>query len=367
MPSLMVRGANASSSKSWVTESSPSFHGPLRKFAQWLCTVYHDITIEGIEHVPSHGPAIIAANHPTYLDPGFLMIELNRPIRFMAYERPMRIPVLGHILRAYGVIPVDVKKPGRASFEAAVKVLRSGMLFGIFPEGGRTKKGAGMNPFKSGVARLALITGAPIIPATITGGRRVWRRGQSFPKPGKIRVVFHPPITVDSSERLKWKRDKTLERGVIKEVMKTINRAYRPSLRKEARMRRLWRGTPPRLSPLVEGIPIFFLAILAAFGAAAASFVAPLIVYSSWLGLERLTDARGRFVIWTRHLLPWITLGVISVGIVSKVLLVAGAVLTTMGVIWLTIFRFPLYRRVRSLMLVLSYGALLMHVLRGGA
>lgn len=346
-------------------EPRPFFHGPLRVFAQWLFSVYHDIRVEGVENVPESGPAIIAANHPTYLDAAFLMVELSRPVRFMAWERPLAVPVLGRLLRAYGVIPVDMAKPGKASFEAAVKVLRSGSLFGIFPEGGRTKTRRGMNPFKSGVARLALITGAPIVPATIIGGRRVWKRGQPFPKPGPIRVVFHPPIRVAPSDRAKWRRDKSLERGVIERVMATINRSYAPSVRKEERLRKLLRGSPAKPSPWVEGVPPLFLAGAWLGGAATAAMFWVFAVYAGLLGLEFAFEARGRFAIWTRHLLPWFAFAAfcgVSLS-VSPAAFAAGFFFGAGCLVWLTIFRFPLYRRVRSLLLAAAYGTLLIHAL----
>ena len=105
---------------------APPVHKVLRLAARWLFTLYHDIRVHGAEHVPAEGAVIIAANHPTYLDPAFIMVGLKRPVRFMAWEKPFRLPLLGAMMRAYGAIPVDMKKPGRASFEAAVKVLRSG-------------------------------------------------------------------------------------------------------------------------------------------------------------------------------------------------------------------------------------------------
>jgi 1-acyl-sn-glycerol-3-phosphate acyltransferase len=370
MPSLTASAANASSSKSSGSSPDPSeeprpfFHGPLRLFAQWLFSVYHDIRVEGVEHVPREGPAIIAANHPTYLDAAFLMVELSRPVRFMAWERPLSVPVLGGLLRAYGVIPVDMAKPGRASFEAAVKVLRAGQVFGIFPEGGRTKKKWGMNPFKSGVARLALMTGAPIVPATIIGGRRVWRRGQLLPKPGPIRVVFHPPIRVPASERANWRRDKSLERGVIERVMSTIDRCYAPSLRKEERIRELLRGAPQKPSWAVEGIPLLFLAAGLALGAAGRGVVSVLSGYALLLVFETVVEARGRFAIWTRHLLPWLAFAAVC-GLslsVSAGTLAGGLFAGALAIVWLTVFRFPLYRRLRSLLLATAYGTLLLHL-----
>jgi 1-acyl-sn-glycerol-3-phosphate acyltransferase len=293
----------------------PFLHRQLQVLANWLFTVYHDIQVEGAQYVPAQGAAIVAANHPTYLDPAFLMVGLSRPIRFMAWEKPFRMPVLGMLMRHYGAIAVDMKKPGRGSFEAAVKVLRSAEVFGIFPEGGRTKGMTPMNPLKSGVARLALITGAPIIPATIIGGRRVWRRGDLFPKPGPIRVIFHPPIRVESSERALWRRDKTREAALVHRLIETIHRTLVPSLRKEERIARLLKRSPGRVALAVEGIPfLFFVAMLwflphtgwDVFGRPPVYWIGG---YAAYLSAEWIFALRGPFLKWFRQVLPWLVLG----------------------------------------------------------
>ncbi len=357
-------------------ESSPKvplYHRLLQFFAHWLFSIYHDIRVEGAEHVPRSGAAIIAANHPTYLDAAFLMIAVERPIRFMAWEKPFNLPVLGPMMRVYGAIPVDMKKPGRASFEAAVKVLRRGELFGIFPEGGRSKQDR-MNPFKSGVARLALITGAKIIPATILGGRRVWKRGRFFPRPGPIHVVYHPPIRLPEGERAKWRRDKEREAGVISAIIDKINDRLIPAARRDARIARIYKRSPQNPSPMVEGIPIAYLLLsMAALPWEVwQGLCAPTVVYIGayivLLGLELILEARGWWVKWVRHVLPWLTL----VGIVHQMVgmppapYFAAELALGGGLVWCTIFRFPLYRRVRSLLLAVAYGTWLLQVLSWG-
>lgn len=351
----------------------PLYHRLLQFLGHWLFGVFLDIRVEGAEHVPRSGAAIIAANHPTYLDAAFLMVGVERPIRFMAWEKPFNIPVLGPMMRVYGAIPVDMKKPGRASLVAAVRVLRRGELFGIFPEGGRSKQDR-MNPFKSGVARLALITGAKIIPATILGGRRVWKRGRFFPRPGPIRVIFHSPIVLPEGERAKWRRDKKREAGVVSAIIDKINERLIPAARKDARIARIYKRSPQNPSPLVEGIPIAYLLLsLAALPWEVwQRLCAPTVVwigaYIVLLGLELILEARGWWVKWVRHLLPWLAF----VGIVHQTIgwpgwpIAAGELLAGGGVVWCTIFRFPLYRRVRSLLLAAAYGTWLLQVLSWG-
>ncbi|MFA6029429.1 MAG: lysophospholipid acyltransferase family protein [Elusimicrobiota bacterium] len=351
--------------------SAPAFHAPLRFAARWLFTAYHDIRVKGAENVPAEGPVIIASNHPTYLDAAFLMVGLRRSVRFMAWEKHYRVPLLGALMRAYGVIPVDIRKPGRASFEAAVRVLRGGEAFGIFPEGGRTKSLAPMNPFKSGVARLALITGAPIVPATITGGLRVWRRGDWLPKPGRIEVVFHPPLRVPPESRTLWRRDKTLEHALIERIIDTIHRSLLPYLRKERRLRRLLEGPPQPPHLFVEGLPFFFLALgffelpPALRAERAASVASWLSAYGLALVAELALEARGAWAKVLRQTLPWVLLGGLlwQEGLRAHAWAAAGAAAALL-ILWLQILRFSLYRRLRTPMLAIGYSLWLYMLLR---
>lgn len=378
MPSSTANASNGSSSGTEVPGRSgpgrePFFHRRLQTLARWLFTVYHDIRVQGAEHVPAAGPVIIASNHPTYLDGAFLMVGLRRSVRFMAWEKPFRLPLLGSLMRAYGSIPVDMKKPGRRSFEAAVRVLREGEAFGIFPEGGRTKGLAPMNPLRSGVARLAMITGAPIVPATITGGRRVWRKGDLFPKPGPIQVCFHPPIRVDASERLRWRRDKSIEQVIIEDLIGTIHRKLLPSLRKEKRIDRLLEGPPQPPSAAIEGIPLYFLLLSRLMMPPAAwdLHVRPAVFwiagYAAALSVELFLEARGFWVKWLRNLLPWIVLGGMALQRMNAghapLRAACGAALAVF-VVWMQIFRFPVYRRLRTPLLIAGCGGWLLDVLR---
>lgn len=352
----------------------PAVHEALRTLARWLFALYHDIRVHGAEHVPPEGAVIIAANHPTYLDPAFLMVGLRRPVRFMAWEKPFRLPLLGWLMRAYGSIPVNMKKPGRASFEAAVKVLRAGEAFGIFPEGGRTKSLDAMNPFKSGVARLAMMTGAPIVPATIVGGRRVWRRGDLLPKPGPITVYFHPPLKVAASERLRWRRDKTLEREVVSDLIARIHKKLAPSLRRDARLDRLLAAAPAPPSLWVEGIPPFFLflawLVMPAEGWAevARPAMTALSVYLGVLGLELAVEWRGLGIKWARQVLPWATLAGFAWASFGKPnkwnTPLEAAFLFVVG--WMVFFRFKEYRRIRTPLLALGYAAWLAEAVSRG-
>ena len=129
----------------------------------------------GEEHVPAHGPAVVVANHPSYLDPILLSLQVKRPIRFMAWEGLFKVPLLGAVMRAFGAFPVDTRPgQGRLAYEQAKALVLAGEVVGIFPEGKRSRTGWMEERLREGAARLAYETGAPLVPATIAGAYRAW-------------------------------------------------------------------------------------------------------------------------------------------------------------------------------------------------
>jgi 1-acyl-sn-glycerol-3-phosphate acyltransferase len=181
----------------------------LRPFAYWLCRLLFRIEFRGTENIPLEGPCIIAPNHVTYADPIWVSIPVRRPVRYMAWDRMFRIPVLGFMMRVFGAFPVRLEGGDVSAQREAVELLRQGQALVIFPEGGRSKDGALM-PFKLGAFRLALSQGVPILPVTIAGAYEVWPVGQLLPHPGKLTVTYHPVIQVEalpdpSREELKAK------------------------------------------------------------------------------------------------------------------------------------------------------------------
>jgi 1-acyl-sn-glycerol-3-phosphate acyltransferase len=138
------------------------------------------------EKIPPTGPAVIAANHPSYLDPVLLSLQVERPIRFMAWDRLLRVPFLGALMRLFGAFPVDVRPGrGRDAYLKARELIEAGELVGIFPEGKRSRSGWLEERLREGAARLAWETGAPLVPATITGAFRAWPYFRALPEPAE--------------------------------------------------------------------------------------------------------------------------------------------------------------------------------------
>jgi len=141
----------------------------------------------GRENVPLHGPLIVACNHRSYLDPPVMGSFCPRQVHFMAKRELFAIPLLGSAIAAVGAYPVDREGTATAAIKRSVEVLRAGGCIGIFPEG--TRNLGGDAPVRMGVALLASLAKAPVVPACIVGGNRAKRLG-------RIKVAFGPPMSL---------------------------------------------------------------------------------------------------------------------------------------------------------------------------
>src|SRR5215510_4426167 len=209
-----------------------------------LFRVLFSVEHHGVENVPEEGAVIIAGNHPSYLDPLLVGLPVRRRIRFMAWDALFRIPLLGQVIKAVGAFPVDIRKGrGEAAFREAMRVLEGGEALGIFPEGQRSEQAA-MGDLRAGVARLAIETGAPIVPVTIGGATRAWPKWKLLPRSAKIVVRYHEPIRLDEKERAANQDSREFQRQVTERVATSINRSLVPSIRGAESLER-WYHQPP--------------------------------------------------------------------------------------------------------------------------
>lgn len=160
---------------------------------------YARFDVEGLEHVPRHGPVLMAANHRSYFDVAALALvaaRLGRPVRFLAKKELFDAPVVGWLTRAIGGIPVD-RADGDAARHAvgrAESALRAGEVVIVLPQGTIPRGTDFFDPVlhgKTGTARLAASTGAPVLPVGLWGTEAVWPRSSRVPD---FTGVLHPPI-----------------------------------------------------------------------------------------------------------------------------------------------------------------------------
>jgi 1-acyl-sn-glycerol-3-phosphate acyltransferase len=165
-----------------------------------------DVRVTGLEHLPE-GPVILAANHLSAADQVFLSAISPRKVFYMAKAeyfrgRGVRGRLTASFMTTFGQIPVE-REGLRAAVEslgAAEQVLKEGKIFGIFPEGTRSPDGR-IYRGRTGVARLALSTGVPVVPVGIIGTDKVQPPGRPRPRIGpKIRINLGEPIRVERPE-----------------------------------------------------------------------------------------------------------------------------------------------------------------------
>jgi 1-acyl-sn-glycerol-3-phosphate acyltransferase len=145
----------------------------LMRFLSWLIvSVLYRIRVEGADHVPEEGPAVLVANHVSFMDPLIVNAATRRPPRFVMYYRIFNIPVLRFIFRTAKAIPIAGRKEDEALMERAFaevdQTLADGGLVCIFPEGGITRDGE-ILPFRPGIERILAARPVPVVPIALRG------------------------------------------------------------------------------------------------------------------------------------------------------------------------------------------------------
>jgi len=178
--------------------------------------------LEGLENVPASGGAILCPNHTSVLDSFFVPALLPRRVSYVGKAEYMDDWKTRRLFPALGMIPIDREggDAGERALATAQRLLEQGQLFGIYPEGTRSRDGR-LYRGHTGPARLALRTGAPIIPIGITGARDVMPPDAKLPRLRlPVTIRFGSPIEVDRyRERA---NDRLVLRQIIDEVMYEI-------------------------------------------------------------------------------------------------------------------------------------------------
>ncbi|MET9442141.1 lysophospholipid acyltransferase family protein [Streptomyces sp. NPDC006610] len=182
--------------------------------------------IEGLEHVPTTGAAIVAGNHLSFSDHFLMPAILKRRITFLAKAEYFTGPGLkGRLTAAFfrsaGQIPVDRsgKEAGQAAVREGLGVLGKGELLGIYPEGTRSHDGR-LYKGKVGVAVMALKAGAPVVPCAMIGTFEAQPPGRKLPRIRPVAIRFGEPL--DFSRYAGMENEKAILRAVTDEIMYAI-------------------------------------------------------------------------------------------------------------------------------------------------
>ena len=184
--------------------------------------------VEGAEHIPGDGPVILAGNHLTFIDSMILPLVCDRQVLFIGKDeyvtgKSLKGRLMAWFFTGVGMIPVD-RDGGRGGVAALMtgrRVLEEGRIFSIYPEGTRSPDGR-LYRGRTGIARLTLMTGAPVVPFAMIGTDKLQPGGAGLPRPGKVTVRFGAPMEFSRYEGMD--RDRYVLRAVTDSVMAEVMR-----------------------------------------------------------------------------------------------------------------------------------------------
>lgn len=182
--------------------------------------------VSGTQNLPTSGPVIIAGNHLTVVDSFFLVLLVRRRVTFIAKSeyftgRGIKGAALRWFYSATGQVPVDRRGADASApaLEAAKSILRQGNVWAVYPEGTRSPDGR-LYKGKTGLARVAIETGAPVVPLVMHGTLAVNPVGSRMWRPGKVRMVVGEPL--DFTRYAGGENSKVILRAVTDEVMAAL-------------------------------------------------------------------------------------------------------------------------------------------------
>ena len=167
-----------------------TLYGVLQWSVSPVVRAFGRLEVDGAGGVPA-GPVVVVANHDSLADPFFLGAALDRPLRFLTKSELWRYRLVGRLLDELGGIPVERARGDLTAVAAAGRALTEGAAVVVFPQG--TVLGPADRPWQRGAARLALTTGAPLLPVAIVGAANVLRPRTPVPRPAPARRSTRSP------------------------------------------------------------------------------------------------------------------------------------------------------------------------------
>lgn len=177
------------------------------------------VKAEGLEHFPADGSVVVVANHVSFMDSLFIPLRVPRRMVYLAKAEYFEKRKTAWFFRALGMIPVkrDIKEKTEAALHSGVEVLAEGGVLGLYPEGTRSPDGR-LYRGRTGVARLALRSRAPVVPVGLVGSREVMSKQSKIPKLwGRVTVKFGEPLTFE--RYFEQDEDRFVLRAITDEIM----------------------------------------------------------------------------------------------------------------------------------------------------
>lgn len=168
----------------------------VRAFVVPFMKIWFRLRIQGVEHIPAEGGAVIAPNHKSFWDSFFISAATHRHVRYMAKTELIEARY-GWLLVRLGAFPVRRGESDADALETARTVLRQGGLLALFPEGTRVRDVESLGSPRRGAGRLALEAGVPIVPTAITGTEALF--AGPIPRPRRVQVAFAEAVALDDA------------------------------------------------------------------------------------------------------------------------------------------------------------------------
>ena len=158
-----------------------------------VARTFFRMRVHGRENIVEDGPALLAMNHQSFLDPPLAAICCRREIFFLGRKTLFDVPVLGSVLRHLNVIGLDREGSDMSALKTVIRTIRGGGCTIVFPEGTRTRDG-NLQPARPGAGLIIAKTLAPVIPMRIFGAFDAFPRDAKFPRPRRLTIVIGVPL-----------------------------------------------------------------------------------------------------------------------------------------------------------------------------
>ncbi|MDQ0213712.1 1-acyl-sn-glycerol-3-phosphate acyltransferase [Oikeobacillus pervagus] len=189
-----------------------TFYSFARNVVKLALKPIYRMEVIGLEHFPKEGGVLLCSNHINNLDPPVVGITAPRPVVFMAKKELFEAPVLGKIIHHLQAFPVKRGMSDREALRKGLSVLKEGKVFGLFPEGTRSKTGE-LGKGLTGAGFFALRSNAKVIPCAIIGPYKPFR---------KIKVVYGPPVPMDELRKNKASAEEATE-AIMSQIQQLLH------------------------------------------------------------------------------------------------------------------------------------------------